>query len=258
MTFQVGDKSSLVQRIRRLARERSFRQEENAYVVEGPQLVTEVIQSNLEVEIVAIPNTSEQEDLIDLVESAGIGCAVVNERIFNSLSSTKSPQPAIAVVGFHNTDLENLASSEETLLIMDEISDPGNAGTLIRSAESFGVAGVILVGGVDLYNPKVVRASAGSLFRVPCAQMENSETVLNALSEFGYSCWATTPHEGVPPESLTTEHPVAVILGNEPRGLDATTVNACHGKLSVSTSGKAESLNVAIAGSIVLYTLSQR
>ena len=108
--------------------------------------------------------------------------------------------------------------------MLDEISDPGNAGTLIRSAESFGVTGVISVGGVDLYNPKVVRASAGSLFRVPCTQMESSEVVLQALSESGYSCWATTPQEGVSPESLATETPVAVVLGSEPHGLDPTTV----------------------------------
>lgn len=258
MTFQVGDKSSLVQRIRRLARERSFRQEENAYVVEGPQLVTEVIESNLEVEIVAVPDAPGQENLIVLAENAGIDCVLVNERIFKGLSSTKSPQPAIAVVGCHNSDLEDLTRSKGTLLVLDEISDPGNAGTLIRSAESFGVTGVISVGGVDLYNPKVVRASAGSLFRVPCTQMESSEVVLHALSESGYSCWATTPQEGVSPESLATEMPVAVVLGSEPHGLDPTTVNACHGKLSVSTSGQAESLNVAIAGSIVLYALSRR
>ena len=156
MIFQVGDKSSLVQRIRRLARERSFRQEESAYVVEGPQLVTEAIESNLEVEIVAIPDTSEQENLIGLVESAGIDCALVNERVFNSLSSTKSPQPAIAVVGFHNTDLENLATSEETLLIMDEISDPGNAGTLIRSAESFGVVEQAAKNNIKIIDNKIL------------------------------------------------------------------------------------------------------
>ena len=85
MTFQVGDKSSLVQRIRRLARERSYRQEETAYVGEGPQLVTEVIESNLEVEIVAVPDAPGQENLIVLAENAGIDCVLVNERIFKGL-----------------------------------------------------------------------------------------------------------------------------------------------------------------------------
>ena len=153
---------------------------------------------------------------------------------------------------------QGLIDLHGTILVLEEVSDPGNAGTLIRSAESFGISGVVLVGGVDPYNPKSVRASAGSLFRVPFAQAEDSQSVLRNLSNSGYLCWAAVPEGGVSPEALTKDSPIAVVLGNEPRGLNEETVKACEGRLSIPTAGLSDSLNVAVAGSIILYSLSQR
>ena len=203
--------------------------------------------------------TVENQDfLVEKALAADIQCISISERAFNGLSTTKSPQPAIALVECQSKTLEGLIDLHGTILVLEEVSDPGNAGTLIRSAESFGISGVVLVGGVDPYNPKSVRASAGSLFRVPFAQAEDSQSVLRNLSNSGYLCWAAVPEGGVSPEALTKDSPIAVVLGNEPRGLNEETVKACEGRLSIPTAGLSDSLNVAVAGSIILYSLSQR
>ena len=258
MIPKASDKSSLVRRIRRLARDRSFREEENTYLVEGPQLVVEALESNLKVQLVVVSESFSQDALAAKIVSSGIQCVSISERTFNTLSTTKSPQPAVALVECHDKKLEELIDSQGTLLVLEEVSDPGNAGTLVRSAESFGISGVVLVGGVDPYNPKFVRASAGSLFRVPFMQADESQSVLRSLSDFGYLSWAAVPEGGVSPETVKEDSPIAVVLGNEPRGLNEETIKACNGRLSVPTVGLSDSLNVAVAGSIILFLFSQR
>ena len=182
----------------------------------------------------------------------------VSEQIFSSLSSTRNPQPALAVLDEHLVSLADVTVTGGLLLVLAEVADPGNAGTLIRSAESFGASGVVFAGGVDPFNPEVVRASAGSLFRLPVVCLPDPLETVQALTEAGYACWAAIPEEGIAPEEVPTGQPVAVIVGNEPRGLATKVQAACAGQLQIPTSGHAESLNVAVAGSVALYALSRR
>ena len=129
---------------------------------------------------------------------------------------------------------------------------------LAITAEAFGATGVVVAGGVDPYNPKLVRAAAGSSFRVPFAVVDDPMAALRILEEAGYGCWATIPRGGLSPAAVPSEGPVALILGNEPHGLSDEVVAACVGTVSVPTVGGVDSLNVAIAGSIALHDLAGR
>lgn len=223
-------------------------------------LVEQAIQAGLDLEQLLVPVSAAHDRIVVAAESVGVPCGLVEDRVFEGISSTRSAQPAIAEVCEHHVDGGDLTEGGGTLLVLAEVSDPGNAGTLVRTAEAFGVDGVVFAGGVDPYNPKVVRSAAGSTFRVPFAVASGDEAVplvIAALSEAGYSCWASVPDGGVTPGEVPTGRPVAVLVGNEPRGLAPEVIAACDGTLSVPTVGQVESLNVAAAGAVILYGLQQ-
>lgn len=223
-------------------------------------LVEQAIQAGLDLEQLLVPVSAAHDRIVVAAESVGVPCGLVEDRVFEGISSTRSAQPAIAEVCEHHVDGGDLTEGGGTLLVLAEVSDPGNAGTLVRTAEAFGVDGVVFAGGVDPYNPKVVRSAAGSTFRVPFAVASGDEVVpvvIAALSGAGYSCWASVPDGGVTPGEVPTGRPVAVLLGNEPRGLAPEVIAACDGTLSVPTVGQVESLNVAAAGAVILYGLQQ-
>ncbi len=260
MTVEIAGRNQRVQRMRRLARDRDLRQAEGRYVVEGPMLVEQAIRAGLDLEQLLVPVSASREGIVAIAEAAGVPCGLVEDGIFDGITSTRSAQPAIAEVCEHHVDGADLTAGRGTLLVLAEVSDPGNAGTLVRTAEAFGVDGVVFAGGVDPYNPKVVRSAAGSTFRVPFAVASGNDVVplvLTALTAAGYSCWATVPDGGGTPEEVPVDMPVALLLGNEPRGLSPEVVAACDGTLTVPTVGEVESLNVATSGAVLLSGLQQ-
>ena len=178
MSEPIADRNPLVQRVRRLVRQRSERRAEGVYVVEGPQLVDEALAAGRDVEVIVVPESAASGPTARAAGHHGVRCVVVADRVFDSLSSTRSAQPALAVVADHDVALADLPA--DTLLVLAELADPGNVGTLVRSAEAFGVSGVVFAGGVDPYNPKVVRATAGSLFRMPHARLDGDHAPVAA------------------------------------------------------------------------------
>ena len=258
MTEEVSGRNQRIQRMRRLLRDRGFRYDEATYVVEGPVLVAEALDAGREVRQVVVPASASNHHVLHRAGWSGAATLVVPDGVFEGLSSTRSPQPALAEVAFHDVEPIDLATTIGPLLVLAEVSDPGNAGTLMRSAEAFGATGVIVAGGVDPYSPKPVRAAAGSSFRVPFAVVDDPMAALRILDEAGYGSWATIPRGGLSPAAVPSEGPVALILGNEPHGLSDEVVAACVGTVSVPTVGGVDSLNVAIAGSIALHDLAGR
>ncbi|MCS5672911.1 MAG: RNA methyltransferase [Acidimicrobiales bacterium] len=258
MTEEVSGRNPRIQRMRRLVRDRGFRYDEAAYVVEGPSLVAEALDAGREVRQVVVPSSAASHQVLHRAGWSGAATFVVPDGVFEGLSSTRSPQPALAEVAFHDAEPADLATTTGPLLVLAEVSDPGNAGTLFRSAEAFGATGVVVAGGVDPYNPKLVRAAAGSTFRLPFALVDDPLTALRLLCGAGYGCWATVPRGGIPPAEVSTDGPVALVLGNEPHGLSEEVVGACEGVVSIPTVGGFDSLNVAIAGSVALHDLVGR
>ena len=124
----------MLRRIRRLARDRGFRWAEASYVVEGPTLLTEAIEAGLDVKQVLVPASAASHSVVGMAETAGIPCALVADRIFGALTTTRTSQPALAEVTCHDVPLADLVATQGTALILAGVSDPGNAGTLVRSA----------------------------------------------------------------------------------------------------------------------------
>lgn len=253
-----------VRRIRRLVRDRKYRFEEGASAVEGPSLVVEALDAGLDVRLVLVPSGAIEDPavsaLLERTSDLKVKVAVVVDRVFATLASTRSPQPAVAEVGHHDVapaTLMRATLSGKPLLVLVDLADPGNVGTLFRSAEAFGAAGLMIVGGVDPYNPKVVRAAAGSSFRLPFARLDEASDVFSMLTENGVAAWAAVPLNGIPVSEVPIGVPTALVLGNEPRGLAEDQISACVGSTTVSTLRGVESLNVAVAGSVALYELTR-
>jgi len=138
------------------------------------------------------------------------------------------------------------------MLVCVDLGDPGNAGTLIRTAEAAGAAGVVFAGrSVDPYNPKVVRSSAGSIFRTPFSVIAEMDEVFAALD--GIESWAATGTDGVAHIDAPLERCHALLLGNEAHGLAPELVERCSGRITIEMDGPTESLNVAMAGTVLLF-----
>ena len=189
-----------------------------------------------------------RDDYFDY-EAPGVITHELDARTFNSVSDTESPRGIMAVC-----EMPPVASLEfqpnDWLMVLSEVSDPGNLGTLIRSAEAAGASGVVLVGTtVDPWSPKVMRSSAGAMLHVPIWQIDS----LEQLHIAGVRLLGTTSHEGetksVSLYDADLQGLVGIVMGNESRGLDA---NAdVDGWLSIPQQGRSESLNVAMAGTVI-------
>ena len=173
--------------------------------------------------------------------------------VIDRVASTESPQPLLAVVKMPTRQVRDLAG-RSCVVVCDRISDPGNLGTILRSSEAAGVDGVVMVSGsVDLYNPKVVRASAGAMFHVPVI----ADAPLPDLQHLGLPLIGTSSHRGAPYFETDLTQPFALVLGSEAHGVsDDMPIDSW---ITIPHSGRAESLNVAMAGSIVVFeALRQR
>ena len=169
--------------------------------------------------------------------------------VLERVATTESPQPVLAVVYQRS---QRLPDGATFVVVADRLADPGNAGTIIRSAEAAGADAVVLTeGSVDPYNPKVVRSSAGSLFRMPVVA-----TDLGSLRAAGLRVLATSSHRGAPYTDVDLRGPVAVVLGNEAHGLDDDA--PVDQWITFPHRGAAESLNVAMAATVLVFEVARQ
>ena len=221
-------------------------------------LLAEALASGVAVEAVY----AEPELLDDPgVRAATAAGAVLHEVAAEALAKVldlRSPQGVVAVVPTVPTDLDAVLDraidAERPVLAAVALQDPGNLGTLVRVAEAAGCAGVVCTpGSVDLHNPKTVRATAGAVFRVPVAEQVEPEVLLERCEARGVPTWATVGREGRPLETVPLGGATVVLVGAEAHGLPPELVARCTGALTVPMEGAAESLNAAVAGSVVMF-----
>jgi TrmH family RNA methyltransferase len=252
-----------VQRLRRLSRRRAARQEEGAFVVEGPLLVAEALQAGLAVEQVLVAADDGFSQVVELAGHHGVPVhTVVAEVLAKSLDATTPPGVA-AIVARPEIGLDAAvaaAAAGALTLVLVDVADPGNAGTLLRAAEASGASAVLFCGAsVDPCNPKCVRASAGALFHLPVASGGEAVAVLERLGDAGVRRMATVVRGGTPYDEADLAGPVAVVLGSEAHGLPDHLDHLVDERLTIPMAGRSESLNVAMAGSVLCFeSLRQR
>ncbi|WP_394768502.1 TrmH family RNA methyltransferase [Lacisediminihabitans sp.] len=253
-------RSPRVRSVAKLAK-REARAATGLFLLEGPQAVAEAMtfRPQLVVELYATPTAIERyTDIAQAAVDAGVDVEFVTEQVLEAMADTVTPQGIVAVCHQFPTSVKDILRSEPKLIaILEEVRDPGNAGTIIRAADAAGADGVIFTGrSVDLYNPKVVRASTGSIFHLPVAVGAELESVLERAREAGLTVLAAD----VKGEDLlearrdgTLAAPTAWLFGNEARGLTDEHFALADRAITVPIYGHAESMNLATAASVCLY-----
>ena len=248
-------------RVRAVAKltKRSARQETGLFLLEGPQAAREALayRPDTVIEMFATPSALERHaDLREAARDAGIEVVFTTEGVLDAMADTVTPQGIVAVARQTPTSVRDVfAASPRLVAICEEVRDPGNLGTIIRAADAAGADAVILTGRtVDPYNPKVVRATTGSLFHVPVAVGVDLATAVAKAHEAGVRVIAADVGGGdfLASRDVLAE-PTAWLFGNEARGLEDDALALADLSLRLPIYGAAESLNLATAASVCLY-----
>ncbi len=243
-----------MRRLRRLVQKRSLRWSEGVCVLEGPDLVDAALESGAEFEALYVDASALEVDSITALATkagaAGVRVFALAEGVLEKIADAQTPQPVLAAVRFEQADVTTLAVTGLTLVLHD-VRDPGNVGTIIRSADAAGVNAVIVSGqSVDPFNPKTLRASAGSIFHLPVVVAEIGATFEHFA---GAQLLATVVRGGRSLRAVDLTRASVVVIGNEAEGLDAATVARCHASVSIPMDGRSESLNAGVAASLVAF-----
>lgn len=229
--------------------------------IEGPHLIEEALRAGLRVTTIFI--AQEDERLLSALRvPPEIEILRLPAKLLDSALATETPQPIAALVEPPEWTWAHLLGARpkgaELVVVLAGIQDPGNLGTILRSAEAFGAAGVVsLPGTVSAWNPKAVRASAGSVFRVPLLAASEREC-LEELHEAGLKVLATTVHAAQPAELVDMAGPVALIIGNEGSGVADELAAKADARVTIPCPGPVESLNAAVAAGVLLYEASRQ
>jgi TrmH family RNA methyltransferase len=256
----LGAHSPRLKAARRLTK-RAFRQRERAFLAEGPQAVAEAFRFGAGITdlFVTVPARSKHQDLVAEIAAAGIPVHVVNGDIMDELAQTVTPQGLLAVCGFVDVPLAGVAAGKPKLVVLlANVRDPGNAGTVLRTADAAGAQAVVFAdASVDPYNGKCVRASAGSLFHLPVVAAGRLEEAIGALRQAGLRIVAADGRAGQPLDDPAVQarlaEPTAWMFGNEAWGLPPELVALADEPVAVPIYGQAESLNLAAAAAVCLY-----
>jgi TrmH family RNA methyltransferase len=250
------------ERLLRSLAQRKHREAEGLFLAEGVRAVEELAASPLAVRLAAVSSSlgdgERGAELLQTLERQRVPLREVDDRLLRDLAGTEHPQGVLAAAAIPRHGLDDLSVSAEpaVILVLDAVQDPGNFGTLARTAEALGAAGVVtLPGTVDPWNPKSVRAAMGSSFRLPivAAGWEELAPWLQARGIVSVAAVVGAEPLPAPPPGR-----VALVLGNEGAGVGEQTLAFVRSRAGIPLRGRAESLNVAAAGAILLYELLRR
>lgn len=246
--------NELVKNIKKL-KDKKHRDENNQFIVEGIKLVAEAIDENADVNCIVVCEDCVNDGTLDkklLYEIAKFKCIYVTEKIFNTLTDVSNPQGILAVIDREQKNM-NIDYTQDFIVVLDGIQDPGNLGTILRTVDSAGLNQIILSKETaDSFNPKVVRSTMGGIFRVNIIKSDNLIRTLKDLQHKGFEIVVT---------SLDTNNSIydinynkkVVVIGNEANGVSKEVQELANKKVKIPMLGKTESLNAGVAAGIMIY-----
>lgn len=239
----------LMTHLRKLASSRSYRKKSGEYLCDGTKLLAEALKWGAEVKTAAF---SEGVDIPPLPD--GVRAVRVSEELMRSVSPMETPQGALFTVALPEVQLPETLSGKH-YLVLDGVQDPGNVGTILRTADAFDCDGVFLVNAcADLYNPKTARATMGAIFRRE-AYTVTAEELFALLRKSGVPLYGTALRDDTVPLAEADLARAAVAIGSEGRGLSQQVLDECAKTLKIPMNPRCESLNAAIAATVVLWEM---
>ena len=249
--------NEIIKNIRKL-KEKKYRDLENSYMIEGIKLIKEAIEENAVIkQIVMCEEFSDEEiDKDTMFELARHNLIYVTKSVFNIITDVKTPQGIIAVV--EKKKNEDASYKEDIIIALDDIQDPGNLGTILRTADSANLKQIIVSKNtVDVYNPKVVRSTMGAIFRINIVEADNLKEELENAKTHGYKIMVTTLDAKKNIYNADYSKTV-IVIGNEANGVSKEIKDIADEKVIIPMLGKTESLNASVAGSIMIYEYVRR
>lgn len=229
--------NSLIKHIKKLSNKRN-RKKHNQYIIESRKMIEEAIKSNQDIENIII-----RDDVEDIFDKS----TIVEKKLFNNLSNLSTPDGYMAII---NKKIEDNLSDK--ILILDNLQDPGNLGTLIRSCEAFGFNTIISINSVDFYNEKVLRSTMGSIFRLNL--IEEDYKFLDTLKDYNFY---TADMSGKDYRKVNYSQKICLVIGNEGNGISQDIKNREYNTIKIPMQGDVESLNAAVSGSILMSYLGK-
>jgi TrmH family RNA methyltransferase len=231
------------------------RDKQGAFLIEGAHLVKEAFLSGAEVETVLVSAERGMPAEVEPLVPPDAECVIVSEQVLAKCSDAQTPQPVAAVVRKSRHEAERLFEEPNSLVaVIDGVQDPGNLGTIIRSADAVGATGVVLgKGTVDLYNPKTVRSTMGSLFHLPVAEGADLPQLLEKARSHGIRLINTSLEASQSCYEADFTGSVWFVFGNEGKGVSSEIAALINEHMIIPMPGKAESLNVAMAATVLLF-----
>ncbi len=243
----------LIKHIRRLISDRDYRRQSGSFVCDGPKLLEEAVSSGVELETVLISDSAA----ISLPEGINARLVAVDDALLQSVAGVLNPQGVLFTCRMPDTALPGVLEAG-CHIVLDGVQDPGNVGTVIRTADAFSISSVLLAGAcADPFNPKCVRATMGAVFRQRIIELSRAEAAA-ALEASGLTLYAAdNDPDAVEIDQIDLSH-AAVVIGSEGPGVSAQMLALCGKRLRIPMPGKSESLNAAVAASIVMWEMSKK
>ena len=246
--------NELIKHIKKL-KEKKYRDISNEYVIEGIKIVSEAIEEKAQIHQIILCDDCEKNEIIPkelMYEIAKYECVYVTENIFKYLSEVQTPQGILAVVKKNNSS-EEIDYTQDIIVALDDVQDPGNLGTILRTVDSIGATQILVSKGTaDSYNPKVVRSTMGAIFRIKIIECEDLQQVLKEMKKHKFKIVVS---------SLQAENTIydidynkkVIVIGNEANGVEKHIQDIADEKIKIPMLGKTESLNASVATGIILY-----
>ena len=241
-------------------KQKKYRTQNGLYLAEGLRTAEEAVAYKAVETLFYVP--TDDDRTMRLLEDAAmqnIKLVCVNENVMKKIADTETPQGIIAVCKMRQPKLENLLASGKMLLVLDRVGDPGNIGTMLRTADAAGIGGLVLLKGcADIYAPKTVRSSMGSLFHIPVLSGVSEQEFVSAAKKAGYDLLVTCLDGADNLYKADLSGRIAFVMGNEAGGVSETLLVKADKRVYIPMAGRAESLNVAMAAGIVMFEALRR
>lgn len=255
--------NSQVKNVLALAKKAKARREQGSFIVEGIKMFKELPKEQLEKVYLSQHFLKQARQNKNMIEELLTGCEweEVSDEVMNHMSETQTPQGILAVVRQFSYSLEEILKKEGPahLMILETLQDPGNLGTIIRAGEGAGVTGVIMNSKTaDIYNPKVIRSTMGSIYRVPFVYIDNLKEAVDSIKKAGISLFAAHLNGNISYEEASYRDSVGFLIGNEANGLTEETASLADRYVKIPMAGQVESLNAAIAASILMFEAARQ
>ena len=236
--------NEIIKNIKKL-KEKKYRLD--TYIVEGIKMVKEAISENQEIELIAI-----REDFKIDFDTKKIKIVAISNKIFNDISDVKTPQGILAVIKKNQNN--QIETNSDYILALDSLQDPGNMGTIIRTADSANINQIIInKTTVDPYSPKVIRSTMGAIYRTNIIEVEDLKATLKEMKSKGFQIITTDLKATQSIYDINYNNKTVVVIGNEANGVSQEILQTADKKVIIPMLGKTESLNASIAASIMIY-----